>query len=385
MKNLKEVAAKGKAILRKINLDCQEKVHVGLDVHKKTYHVAVWSSRRDTCLATWVQPASIKVTLATFEPFGAHIERIVYEAGPSGFTLARALKAAGLPAEVISPGHTPEAPVNNGKSDRLDAARLAEFSTKNLLRAINIPTETEEADRQVFRRRCQLIKNLNSIKCRIKSFLLLHGIAAPPGLERWSKKGVAALRALALVNESLAWTFASMLDELQFAQDQVNRVTTKLASLSKSEPYRERAERLRGPNGVGLLTAMAFTLELPRPERFRSQRQVSRILGLSPEIRSTGQSVHQTGRGAGGNARLRSMLIEAAWRWRAGDAMALHFYQRILANTGSSKKAIVALARKLGIVLWRLSIGTTPYCPGILNVPDNVFKGMKQKAKRRAK
>ena len=62
-----------------------------------------------------------------------------------------------------------------------------------------------------------------------------------------------------------------------------------------------------------------------------------------------------------GNARLRTVLIEAAWRWVAGDEAAKARYRRPVASTGNGKKAIVGMARRLAILLWRMSLSGEPY------------------------
>jgi transposase len=62
-----------------------------------------------------------------------------------------------------------------------------------------------------------------------------------------------------------------------------------------------------------------------------------------------------------GNARLRTVLVEAAWRWVAGDEAARERYKRLAANTGNSNKAIVGMARRLGVLLWRLSVREEEY------------------------
>src|SRR3954465_15332382 len=80
-----------------LRLDQGETVHVGVDVHKATYHVAVFSDTRGV-LATWVQPARPELLLERLEPIRGRIAGVVYEAGPTGFSLARRLHAGGLPA-----------------------------------------------------------------------------------------------------------------------------------------------------------------------------------------------------------------------------------------------------------------------------------------------
>src|SRR5947209_6433558 len=89
-----------------IRLDDGEVLHVGVDAHKATYHVALLSDRRGF-LSTWVQPADPELLASKLKPFRDQVARVVSEAGPTGFTLTRRLRDAGLQAEVIAPSKTP--------------------------------------------------------------------------------------------------------------------------------------------------------------------------------------------------------------------------------------------------------------------------------------
>ena len=162
---------------------------VGLDVHKRTIHAAVWLEGR--VAAGWVMPPDTASVAAMLAPYSERITRVVYEAGPTGYGLARALDQAGLVVEVVAPGRSPRPAVREQKCDRLDAERLAEYAAKDLLVAVAVPSETQEADRQLMRIREQLACKRRRIKQQIKSFLLQHGVAEPPGLTRWSRVAVA--------------------------------------------------------------------------------------------------------------------------------------------------------------------------------------------------
>src|ERR671915_474795 len=92
-------------VVRKSNeplrLEEGEAVHVGVDVHKASYSVALFSDRRGL-IATWVQPARPEVLLERLRPLREGIAQVVYEAGPTGFSLARRLQAEGFKAQVIA-------------------------------------------------------------------------------------------------------------------------------------------------------------------------------------------------------------------------------------------------------------------------------------------
>jgi transposase len=257
-----------------LRLEPGEAVHVGVDVHKASYSVALYSDARGV-LTAWVQPARPELLLERLRPFREAIARVVYEAGPTGFALARRLRAEGYQAQVIAPSKL-LAPVGpEAKSDRLDCRRLAQLSAKGLLHRVRVPTEQEEADRQVLRLREQLVGKTRAVQAQIKSFLLQHGIAEPAGLGHWTKASVVALRGLPLLPE-LRFCLDLLLDELAHAQEQVRRVTVRLRELAELERHREATKVLCSVPGVGVITAAAFRLELPEPQRFDHGGQVAR-------------------------------------------------------------------------------------------------------------
>jgi transposase len=324
-------------------LDPGEVAHVGVDVHKASYHIAVVTDLRGL-VATWTQPADPDLLVERLKPIGTQVAQVVYEAGPTGFALVRRLRAAKLKAEVIAPSKIPTMPGPEAKSDRLDCGKLAVFAQKGLLRPVRVPDEQEEADRQVMRLREQLARKLRVIQQQIKAFLLQHGIAEPAGLTHWTAASVDALRRLELGVE-LRFCLEVMLDERRHALEQVARATRRLEELAKTDRHHSTASTLRTVPGVGPITAMTFRLELHDP---------ARVLQSGP-TRREGRLLKS------GNARLRTVLIEAAWRWVAGDDAAKARYRRLVASTGNGKKAIVGMARRLAILLWRLSLSGETY------------------------
>ncbi|MBY0513851.1 MAG: transposase, partial [Gemmataceae bacterium] len=152
-----------------------------------------------------------------------------------------------------------------------------------------------------------------------------------------------------------------MLDELAHADAQVERVTHELRRVARTDRHRPAVALLRTVPGVGPITAMTFRLEIPEPGRFRDDRQVARMLGLAPQVRESGERRRSGRILKSGNPRARTVLVEAAWRWVAADGHAGARYRKLVGNTGSGKKAIVGMARRLGILLWRLSTRNEPY------------------------
>jgi transposase len=277
---------------------------------------------------------------------------VVYEAGPTGFALARKLNAAGVRTDVIAPGMIPQVAVRSYKTDSMDAAKLAEYSSKGMLHTVKIPTEDEEADRQVLRLREQIVGKMRRVKQQIKSFLLQHGLNEPEGLSTWTNASVFVLKELPLDRE-LRFCLDVMLDELAHQKAHLKKVTDELKRLSREDRYNSRYKIVTSHPGVGIVCAMTFMLEVYRSGgRMFSKSGVGRYTGLAPLVRSTGRTridcgIVRTGRGA-----LRSMLVEAAWVWVYRDPAAKKVYGRLVSNTGSGKKAIVGMARRLAVRLY---------------------------------
>ena len=140
---------------------------VGIDVHKKSYSLALL--RVDNASIAWTGPARAETLLEPVKRFGLRISAVVYEAGPTGFSLARRLERAGLRVIVVAPSRVPR-PVRAGaKCDRLDCLKLAEYADHRRVRAIAVPSEQEEAERSLLRRRHALADGRRRCKQRLSS------------------------------------------------------------------------------------------------------------------------------------------------------------------------------------------------------------------------
>lgn len=325
--------------------------YVGLDVHKRSYHLALRrADGRTVSAVTPPSPAAIVQLLLSLKiPIGA----VAYESGPTGFSLARLLQHEGFAVIVAAPSKIPRPVTQGAKCDRLDCLKLAEYAAKGMLRAIAIPSPEEEARRTLLRRRHMLVDSVRRCKQRIKGLILFLGIDEPKELERWNHDVETVLLALSM-DSAARMTLESYLRELTFNLEELRRVELQLKSLAKSAHLTTTMACLQSVPGVGTVVATTFAFELFRPERFRRPEEVASYLGLAPVVRQSG-SKNPCGRlVAAGQTRLRSLLIEAAWMWRAKDGYAEKLYNRLIGKTGIAQKAIAALARRLAIILWRL-------------------------------
>lgn len=336
----------------------RESFYVGIDVHKRSYHLAL--RRIDGRTITLVVPALPQAVVDLLDGLSVNIGAVAYESGPTGFSLARMLQEANIPVIVAAPSKIPRAVTPGAKCDRLDCIKLADFAAKGMLKSIAIPSQQEEARRTLLRRRHMLVDTVRRCKQRIKSHLLFLGINEPKELEHWNENVDSALLALQM-DSAAHLTLESYLRELTFNQEELRRVELQLKSLARSQTMVTSMACLQSVPGVGPVVATTFALELFRPERFNRPEEVTSYLGLAPVVRHSGNKTPSGRLAPVGQTRLRSLLIEAAWMWRAKDTYADNLYKRLLGKTGIPQKAIAAVARRLAIILWRLYIEHRKY------------------------
>jgi transposase len=186
------------------------------------------------------------------------------------------------------------------------------------------------------------------MKERIKSFLLLHDLPEPLVLKSWSKAGIEELERMEM-HSDLRFTLDSYLRQLRFLEEEKTLLRKEI-----QEKVLPIGDVLQSVPGVGTVTSAVFRAEIFDPKRFKTAEQVTSFIGLAPVISQSGASNGYARLIPCGQGKLRSVLIEAAWRLLSKEEWASIFYRRILNNSGNAQKAIIALARKLAIILWRL-------------------------------
>ena len=150
-------------------------IHLGLDVHKDTISVAILTPDRDGPDVERIphdEPSVRRLVGRLPEP---RLLRACYEAGPSGYELARLLHSMDVRCEVIAPSLIPKAPGDRVKTDRRDCRRLARLHRAGELVAIRIPTIQEEAVRDLCRARADMVEDRTRARHRLGKFLLRHG------------------------------------------------------------------------------------------------------------------------------------------------------------------------------------------------------------------
>ncbi len=344
----------------KINLTSDDELYVGIDVHKKSYHLAFWLN--DAPAIDFVMPSDNKKVAQILQKFRNAIMLIVYEAGPTGYSLARQLKDSNLPVKITAPSMTPRQAAPQSKTDSLDCKKLAKYAAKGILKYVTIPTKQQEADRQLTRLRQQIVEKLKRIKIQIKSFLLQHGIEQPKGLVSWSLPAIQRLKRLQL-SKHLRFCLDMMLEQLLFVTTQLKDAEKTIKEAFNKGPLATKTKILITHPGVGPVIANQFCTEIFNPKRFKDKTELAKYVGLAPSVRQSGQTLRDGPILKTGRPQLRSNLIQGAWAWVAKDPHARKTFYKLVHNTGHKNKAITAMARKLAIHLWKMASENKPYCP----------------------
>jgi transposase len=303
--------------------------------------------------------------------------RCCYEAGPCGFELQRALTQHGIPCDVIAPALIPRRPGDRIKTDRRDASQLAVLYRAGALTAIHVPTDQEEAVRDLLRCREDIRADLLRARHRLSKFLLRHGRRFTATKSTWSQRHHAWLRAQTWPLPALTQTHEAYLRAVDEAVARLRAVEAQLQTLVTLEPLHTRVQRLRCFRGMDDLTALTIAAELGDPRRFPSARGLMAYVGLIPSEHSSGMKRARGAITKTGNAHLRRVLVEAAWHYRhhpfigkqlrhrqqaAPEPAKVHAwraqqrlyrrYQRLAARGKPKQHVVTAIARELTGFVW---------------------------------
>jgi len=295
---------------------------VGLDVHARSVVAGVIDAGSGEVRSVRV-PVGPGETVAWLKTLAAPI-RVVYEAGPTGYGLARACATAGIDCVVAVPSRIQPA-ADRLKTDRRDAERLARLLRLGEITPVRVPDPDEEAARDVVRAREDARGDLMRARHRLSKLLLRHG-AVYDGTA-WTKAHDVWLRRQRFQRGPLAIVFDECYGGMLDAKTRRDALDKAIAELAASEPYVDVVERLVCLRGVSTLTAFALTVELGDWHRFRPQ-SLGPFLGLTPSESSSGQRRRQGAITKAGNSHVRRLLIEAAWHQRRPSRMSVTLTRR---------------------------------------------------------
>lgn len=285
---------------------------------------------------------------------GVEPMRVVLEVGPHSPWISRQLRAWGHKVLVANARRVKLISAALDKGDQVDAEVLARLGRADpkLLRPLQHRSEQTHLDLAVMRSRDAMVRSRSLLISHVRGMCKSFGVTIPKCSAECFHK-----RARAHVPENLAPAVAPVLETIEGLTKQLRAYEKQVEQLSEQK-YPETAA-LREVPGVGLLTGLAYVLVLEDPKRFRGAQSVGPYLGLVPKRRQSGDRDPQLHITKGGDPMLRTLLVQAAHYILgpfAPDSDLRRYGQRICARGGKNakKRAVVAVARKLSALLYRL-------------------------------
>jgi transposase len=353
--------------------------YVGLDVHKETIAVAVAEEGRTPARLLATLPNDLVALLKCLDRLGPPpCLRVCYEAGPTGYDLARRLTAAGVSCTVVAPSLVPK-DGRRIKTDRRDAVKLAHFLRSGDLVAVSVPDPHTEAMRDLERARDDAKKAERVARHQLDKFLLRHG-RIWEGKTKWTERHLAWARAQEFAGATLRRVRDDGLGAVEQAGRRVADLTGALTEQAAGWSLWPLVQALQALRGVQVVSAVVLAAEVGDYRRFASPRQLMAYLGLVPGEHSSGGSRRQGRITRTGNAHARRILVEAAWsyRFRARLTRAIaarqaavaagvrqiawkaqqrlhRRYLRLTSRGKSKQQTVTALARELAGFVWAIA------------------------------
>jgi len=290
-----------------------------MDVHKNTISAAV------------LEPESFAPAVDKISSDDEMVRRLVgrfprtprvwacYEAGPTGYELARLLTSLGVHCEVIAPSLIPARPGDRVKTDRRDASRLALLFRAGQLSAVRVPTVAEEAVRDLCRARADMVIDQTRARHRLGKFLLRHGRVWRGG-SNWTLKHQVWIRAQRFDDPALTATFGHYRATLIAREAAVDAIDADLALWFTRAPFAETVARLAAYRGVTEQGALTLATEVCDWRRFPTAAMFMGFCGLVPSEHSSGERTQRGGITHAGNTHLRTQLVESAWAYKSRPA-----------------------------------------------------------------
>jgi transposase len=285
---------------------------VGLDVHARSVVGCGLDEQTGEVLRARLTPAHEDV-VGWLRTLPGPVS-VTYEAGPTGFGLARALQAAGIECVVAAPSRLLRPSGDRVKTDAKDALHLARLLAVGQVTAVAVPDEETEAARDLVRARDDARADLVSARLRVIHLLLRQGIVYSGGTA-WTREHENWLRTPRFARPALQAAYDAALEALAVTEgrrDRLDEAITGMAAASRFTPVIERLTCLRG---ISTLTGFGLAVEIGDWHRL-SATTIGAYLGLVPGEHSSGESRSQHGVTKTGNSHVRRLLVEAAWHHR---------------------------------------------------------------------
>lgn len=291
-----------------------------------------------------------------------------FEAGRDGFWLQRLLASHGVAAHVLEPTSIlVNRRARRAKTDRLDAEGMLRVlaaylgGDRQACSMVRVPTPEEEDAKRMHREREHLVQERLRLENRIEALLFAQGIRERPSLRAWDRDleavrtgdGRAVPPHLRAELDRLRRRLVLVLGLIREVEAERDEAAAPASARDEAGRKIDALQRIRGvgPNFASVLVREVFY------RSFGNRRQLASYVGIAPVPHQSGGMDRDRRIGRAGNPRARTTTIQLAWLWlryQPGSALARWFRERVGTLAGRTRRiAIVAMARKLLVALWR--------------------------------
>jgi transposase len=353
-----------------------ERTSVGLDVHARSVvaHAMDTTTGEVFTARLCPDPVEVKRWIAGLPGPAAAI----YEAGPTGYGLARALQAEQIRTVIAAPSKLQRPAGDRVKTDAKDAEHLATLLRLDAFTAVTIPDEHTEAARDLVRGREDCRTDLMRARHRLSKLLLRHGFVYSGG-QAWTGTHEAWLRRQRFDSPLTQAAFDEAYDTVSQITARRDRLDQRIEALAAASQYTDVVRRLGCLRGISTLTGFGLAVEIGDWTRFTGN-SIGAYVGLIPSESSSGAARSQGPITKTGNTHVRRLLVETAWHHRAryvpgstmrdrwdlaspaarargdaGNRRLHHRWERFNARNKKSTVANIAVARELAGWCWSLA------------------------------
>jgi transposase len=323
--------------------------YIGMDIHKHFVmvvgidadHQVILTPRRVSTkqLENWAM-IHLKST-----------DQVVMEATTNVWVLHDLVRPHVSSVTVVHPFHVKIITASFVKTDKKDALALAKLLASKLAPAIWIPPMHVRELRSLISHRRHLIKQRTAAKNRLQGTIFRHNLVTPegdlysePNRAWWHSQALGPIEQLRIRQD---------LQAIDFFTQQTQEVEQLIAELSMAEEWVDAMACVIQLPGVALVSAMTILSSIGTIQRFESADKLAGYAGLGTRIHASGASYHSGKITKQGRRELRHILIEVAWAAVQNSEIWRQRYQKIAQRRGS-QKAIVAIARRILVVVWHV-------------------------------
>jgi transposase len=289
-----------------------ERTSIGLDVHARTVVGCAVDGNTGEIHRRQMSPDPSEI-LGWVGSLPGPV-RATYEAGPTGFGLARFLRAADVECLVAAPSKLQRPAGDRVKTDKRDALHLAKLLKLGEIVEVTVPSVEQEAARDLVRAREDARGDLMRARHRVSKLLLRHGIIYSGG-DPWTGKHDAWLRSQRFDRPGVQIAFDSSHEAMLLTLDRRDRLDAAIEQMASDSEFTPVVQRLACLREISTLTAFGLAVEIGDWHRFTGS-SIGAYVGLVPTENSSGDSRSQGSITKTGNGHARRLLVEAAWHHR---------------------------------------------------------------------